>query len=63
MNFEIEANAFLKRMVRTIVGTLLETGKGQRSVDSVGEVLLAQDRALAAPPAPACGLCLVEVKY
>lgn len=63
LHFEIEANAFLKRMVRTIVGTLLETGKGQRSVESVGEVLAAQNRALAAPPAPACGLCLVEVKY
>ncbi len=63
LDFEIEANAFLRRMVRTIVGTLLETGKGQRSVESVGEVLAAQNRALAAPPAPACGLCLVEVKY
>ena len=63
LHFEIEANAFLRRMVRTIVGTLLETGKGQRSVESVGEVLAAQNRALAAPPAPACGLCLVEVKY
>ncbi len=63
LHFEIEANAFLRRMVRTIVGTLLEAGKGQRSVESVGEVLAAQNRALAAPPAPACGLCLVEVKY
>lgn len=61
--FEIEANAFLRHMVRTIVGTLLEVGKGYRSVASVGEVLAAHDRALAAPPAPACGLCLVEVKY
>jgi tRNA pseudouridine38-40 synthase len=63
LHFEIEANAFLRRMVRTIVGTLLEAGKGQRSVESVGEVLAARSRALAAPPAPACGLCLVEVKY
>jgi tRNA pseudouridine38-40 synthase len=63
LHFEIEANAFLRRMVRTIVGTLLEVGKGQRSVESLSEVLAAQDRSLAAPPAPACGLCLVEVKY
>jgi tRNA pseudouridine38-40 synthase len=63
LHFEIEANAFLRRMVRTIVGTLLEAGKGQRSVESIGEVLAAQNRALAAPPAPACGLCLVEVTY
>lgn len=63
LHFEIEANAFLRRMVRTIVGTLLETGKGLRSAASIGEVLAAHNRALAAPPAPACGLCLVEVKY
>jgi tRNA pseudouridine38-40 synthase len=63
LHFEIEANAFLRRMVRTIVGTLLAVGIGQQSVDSVAEVLAARDRSLAAPPAPACGLCLVEVKY
>jgi tRNA pseudouridine38-40 synthase len=63
LHFEIEANAFLRRMVRTIVGTLLAVGKGQRSVESIAEVLAARDRSLAAPPAPACGLCLVEVKY
>jgi tRNA pseudouridine38-40 synthase len=63
LTFEIEANAFLRRMVRTIVGTLLAVGKGQRSVESIGAVLAARDRSLAAPPAPACGLCLVEVKY
>jgi tRNA pseudouridine38-40 synthase len=63
LHFEVEANAFLRRMVRTIVGTMLEVGKGQRSVESIAEVLAARDRSLAAPPAPACGLCLVEVKY
>ena len=61
--FEIEANAFLRRMVRTITATLLEVGKGDRSVDSVRALLATPNRALAAPPAPACGLCLVEVKY
>lgn len=61
--FEIEANAFLRRMVRTIVGTLLDVGAGRRSVENVSQVLAAQDRAQAASPAPACGLCLVEVKY
>ena len=61
--FEIEANAFLRRMVRTIVGTLLEVGTGRQSVTSVAEILAATDRSAAAPPAPACGLCLVEVKY
>jgi tRNA pseudouridine38-40 synthase len=61
--FEIEANAFLRRMVRTVVGTLLEVGVGRRSVENVSQTLAAQDRARAAAPAPACGLCLVEVKY
>ncbi len=61
--FEIEANAFLRRMVRTVVGTLLEVGIGRRSVENVSQTLAAQDRAQAAAPAPACGLCLVEVKY
>jgi tRNA pseudouridine38-40 synthase len=50
-------------MVRTIVGTLLEVGKGWRSVESVAEVLAQRDRMLAAPPAAACGLSLIEVKY
>lgn len=63
LRFEIEANAFLQRMVRTIVGTLLQVGKGLRSVKSVSELIAARDKALVAQPAPACGLCLVEVKY
>lgn len=63
LHFEIEANAFLRRMVRTVVGTLLDVGAGRRSADSVSQVLAAQNRALASRPAPACGLCLVEVKY
>lgn len=61
--FEIEANAFLRRMVRTIVATLLEVGAGRRSVADVGAILAARERSKAAPPAPACGLCLVAVKY
>lgn len=63
VRFEIEANAYLRRMVRTVTGTLLEVGLGLRSVENVKDVLEARDRALVAPPAPACGLCLVEVKY
>ncbi len=61
--FEIEANAFLRRMVRTIAGTLIEVGTGRQSVTGVADILAATDRSAAAPPAPACGLCLVEVKY
>ncbi len=61
--FDIEANAFLRRMVRTIVGTLLEVGLGRQNVTSIAEILAAKNRSTAAPPAPASGLCLVEVKY
>lgn len=63
VQFDIEANAFLQRMVRTIVGTLLQIGQGFQAVEHAAAVLAARNRALAAPPAPACGLCLVEVKY
>lgn len=63
LTFEIEANAFLRRMVRTIVATLLEVGIGRRSAADVSAILAARERSKAAPPAPACGLCLVAVKY
>lgn len=61
--FDIEANAFLRRMVRTITSTLLEVGKGIRPADNVAGILRAKERALVAQPAPARGLCLLEVKY
>jgi tRNA pseudouridine38-40 synthase len=66
LTFEIEANAFLRRMVRTVVATLLNIGLGgleRQPAAEMGALLEARDRALAAPPAPASGLCLVEVKY
>jgi tRNA pseudouridine38-40 synthase len=61
--FEITANAFLYRMVRNIVGTLLRVGQGELSPDDVAAILRSRDRAEAGPPAPACGLCLVAVEY
>lgn len=63
LTFEIEANAFLRRMVRTVVATLLEVGVGRRTVADVAVVLAARERSKAAPPAPAWGLCLVAVTY
>ena len=63
MRFEIEANGFLKQMVRTIVGTLVEVGKGKISAEDFGEVLASKDRKKAGPTAPAHGLFLKEVKY
>jgi tRNA pseudouridine38-40 synthase len=63
LHFDVEANAFLYRMVRSLVGTLLEVGAGRRSVDSFKAILEACDRSQAGPTAPPHGLCLVEVIY
>ena len=63
LTFDIEANAFLYRMVRSIVGTLLQVGRGRMSVEEFVAVLAACDRSLAGPTAPPHGLCLMEVKY
>ena len=61
--FEIEANAFLFRMVRSIVGTLLQVGQGRVSPEGFGAILASRDRRRAGQTAPAHGLCLVQVKY
>jgi tRNA pseudouridine38-40 synthase len=61
--FDVVGNAFLRGMVRSLVGTLLQVGRGQWPAVKVSEILRGQDRALAAAPAPACGLCLMKVEY
>ncbi len=61
--FFIQANAFLYRMVRSIVGSLVKVGKGDWTVEQFAEVLQAQDRGLSAAAAPAHGLYLVDVMY
>lgn len=61
--FEIEANAFLFRMVRSIVGTLLQVGRGRLSPDEFGAILASRDRSRAGQTAPAHGLCLIRVEY
>ncbi len=55
--------AFLKQMVRAIVGTLVEAGRGKLSAGDVEDILLKKDRTLAGPTAPAQGLYLVKVDY
>jgi tRNA pseudouridine38-40 synthase len=60
---EIEANGFLYNMVRAIVGTLVEVGRGERPENWPGEVLHAMDRRRAGPTAPPQGLFLVRVEY
>jgi tRNA pseudouridine38-40 synthase len=59
----IEANGFLRHMVRNIVGTLVEVGRGKLSEEGFTEVLTARDRKQAGMTAPARGLCLMEVRY
>jgi len=60
---EVEADGFLYNMVRAIVGTLVEVGRGAREEAWVAEVLAARDRRAAGPTAPPQGLFLVRVDY
>lgn len=60
---DIEGNAFLHNMVRTIAGSLVEVGRGHRPVSWVSAVLEACDRSAAGPCAPAKGLTFMDVKY
>jgi tRNA pseudouridine38-40 synthase len=61
--FEIEATGFLKQMVRSIVGTLVEVGKGKINPEQFQLVLKSKDRKKAGPTAPPQGLFLKKVKY
>lgn len=59
----VEADGFLYNMVRAIVGTLLDIGRGALEAPSMKKVLSAKNRSSAGPTAPAKGLALVKVKY
>jgi len=63
IEIEIEADAFLYRMVRNIVGTLMAVGNGSLVPSDVTTLMQSKDRQLCPPPAPSQGLCLVDVKY
>ncbi|MGB9613514.1 MAG: tRNA pseudouridine(38-40) synthase TruA [Candidatus Margulisiibacteriota bacterium] len=56
-------NGFLYKMVRNIVGTLVEVGLGKTSLAELRKILHARDRRLAGKTAPAAGLCLTKVRY
>ena len=60
---EISANGFLYNMVRNIVGTLLEVGRGRWTPECIEDILAAKDRQAAGPLAPAAGLCLMNIDY
>ncbi|HTL33940.1 MAG TPA: tRNA pseudouridine(38-40) synthase TruA [Kofleriaceae bacterium] len=63
LEVDIRGNAFLRQMVRIIVGTLTEVGTGRIPVGQVAEILGSKDRTKAGITAPAQGLELVEVRY
>jgi tRNA pseudouridine38-40 synthase len=60
---EVEGSAFLKNMVRIMVGTLAEIGVGRMEPERIGEVLRTQARGRGGPTAPPGGLCLMELFY
>lgn len=62
IRFVVTGNGFLHHMVRIMVGTLLEVGRGERDADSIPS-LYGEERAKAGMLVPACGLCLMEVNY
>jgi tRNA pseudouridine38-40 synthase len=61
--YEITGKGFLRYMVRNIVGTLMEIGRGKLAAEDISSILAARDRTLAGPTAPAQGLCLMNVEY
>lgn len=63
LTFRIEADGFLRFMVRNIVGTLVDTGLGKMLPTEFKQILKSKDRTQAGATAPAHGLCLMEVKY
>jgi tRNA pseudouridine38-40 synthase len=63
IRFDIKADRFLHHMVRNIVGTLMEVGRGRFEPERMGEIMCKKDRRAAGPTAPACGLVLMEAYY
>jgi len=61
--YDIAGDGFLRHMVRSIVGTLVEVGQRRRTPESIREVLARRNRSAAGPTAPARGLFLVGVDY
>jgi tRNA pseudouridine38-40 synthase len=63
ITYEITGSGFLRYMVRTIIGSLVEVGRGRKPPEWIGEVLASRERARAGPTAPPEGLFLVRVDY
>ena len=63
LRFTIRADRFLRNMVRAIVGTLVDVGRGKYSVAEFEDIILSKDLSRCSAGAPACGLFLSDVKY
>jgi tRNA pseudouridine38-40 synthase len=61
--YRVEATAFLRHMVRTMVAAMVDVGRGAAAPGQIAQLLGARDRSLAPAPAPPSGLYLVEVRY
>jgi tRNA pseudouridine38-40 synthase len=63
LQFFLTGDGFLRHMVRNLIGTILEVGKGKRTVQEFVDILGYRDRNRAAATAPSRGLCLIKVHY
>ena len=63
LTYRVRGNGFLHHMVRNLVGTMLDVGRGRLSIDRIPAILAARSRAAAGPTAPAQGLFLHSVEY
>ena len=63
IHLTIEANGFLRYMVRSIAGTLIEVGSGRLKPEDIERLFAQKKRTEESPTAPAKGLCMIEVKY
>jgi tRNA pseudouridine38-40 synthase len=63
LRFDIRANAFCQQMVRALVGTMVDMGRGHLRAGDMASILAGRDRARAGQVAPAQGLCLWHVGY
>jgi tRNA pseudouridine38-40 synthase len=61
--YRVRGNGFLHHMVRNLVGTMLDVGRGRLRCEEIPRILAARSRAAAGPTAPARGLFLCSVEY
>lgn len=61
--YRVRGNGFLHHMVRNLVGTMLDVGRGRTNVEEIPKIIAARSRSVAGPTAPAKGLFLISVEY